>query len=515
MSRDLPSPIAHLAGEQSSVAEEGVPPGVTLDSFNGPVHVEWDRDASLTPLGQLPFFIDFLKASGLFEALVADCPLRYTSPNAPKKRDVLGTAMLSMLSGHKRYAHIAALRCDSVLPELLDMTKIVSEDAVRRAFTAINEEEGAAWLRRHLDYCVRELLSQPWVLDIDTTVKPLYGRQEGAAVGYNPKKPGRPSHSYHTYTMAGARLVLDVDVNAGDEHTSKHSAPGLWALLDRIPRDRWPFLLRGDAGFGVEAIMREAEARGLPYLFKLRLTKNVKRLIERLSGQSAWVEAGCGYEAKESLVRLNGWSGQRRAIVMRRRLKGALAAAVEANGQKQLSFIEIGAGAEVYEYCVLATSLDEELSVFGQLYRDRADAENIFDELKNQWGWGGFTTQDLARCRLAARLVALFYDWWSIFVRLAEPNRHLEAITSRPLLLAAIAARVRHARQTTLKVASSHAKAIPAAKALRAVALFLRALGKNAEQLTRLQIWRAILARAFQAFLQGRPLRLPLRLAPS
>jgi hypothetical protein len=116
---------------------------------------------------------------------------------------------------------------------------------------------------------------------------------------------------------------------------------------------------------------------------------------------------------------------------------------------------------------------------------------------------------------LAARLVALFYDWWSIFVRLAEPNRHLEAITSRPLLLAAIAARVRHARQTTLKVASSHAKAIPAAKALRAVALFLRALGKNAEQLTRLQIWRAILARAFQAFLQGRPLRLPLRLAPS
>jgi len=66
-----------------------------------------DTEAALTPLGQLPFFIDFLKAAGLFDAFVADCPLRYTSPNAPKKRDVLGTAMLSMLSGHKRYAHIA------------------------------------------------------------------------------------------------------------------------------------------------------------------------------------------------------------------------------------------------------------------------------------------------------------------------------------------------------------------------------------------------------------------------
>jgi hypothetical protein len=164
---------------------------------------------------------------------------------------------------------------------------------------------------------------------------------------------------------------------------------------------------------------------------------------------------------------------------------------------------------------VLATSLVEELASFGQLYRDRADGENIFDELKNQWGWGGFTTHDLARCRLAARLVALFYNWWNIFVRLAEPDRHMEAITSRPLLLHAIATRVRHARQTTITVASSHAKSVPAAKALRAVALFLRDLIKTAEQLTNLQRWRKILAKAFQVFLQGRQLRLPPRLAPS
>jgi len=53
------------------------------------------------------------------------------------------------------------------------------------------------------------------------------------------------------------------------------------------------------------------------------------------------------------------------------------------------------------------------------------------------------------------------------------------------------------------------------AKALAAVAAFLRGLAKNAEQLTRLQTWRAILSRAFQAFLNGRLLRAPPRLAPS
>ena len=203
MTHELSNPSFHPAGEQPPVGGKGPPQGVILDSFSGPVLVEWDTEAALTPLGQLPFFIDFLKAAGLFDAFVADCPLRYTSPNAPKKRDVLGTAMLSMLSGHKRYAHIAALRCDSVLPELLGMNKIVSEDAVRRAFAAIDEDDGAVWLRRHLDYCTAPLLAEPWILDIDTTVKPLYGHQEGAVIGYNPKKPGRPSHSYHTYSMAG------------------------------------------------------------------------------------------------------------------------------------------------------------------------------------------------------------------------------------------------------------------------------------------------------------------------
>jgi hypothetical protein len=238
-------------------------------------------------------------------------------------------------------------------------------------------------------------------------------------------------------------------------------------------------------------------------------------MIEKLSGRD-WVAAGQGFWAKESEVRLEGWSRQRRAIVLRRPLKGAVGLSYQdETGAEQLAFAEIGEASEIYEYSVLVTSLDEETETFGQLYRDRGDDENIFDEMKNQWGWGGFTTHDLARCRLAARLLALIYDWWNIFVRLADPTAHREAITSRPLFLSAIATRTRHARQTTIRVTSSHARARPAARALAAVAVFLRGLAQSAEQLTRLQRWRAILSRAFQAFLNGRLIRPPPRLAPS
>ncbi len=517
MSQDISCFSVHPAGEQPAVEQEAAPAPATLDTWAGPIRVEWDPTAPVTPYGQLPFFIEYLKVAGLFGALVADCPLSYTSPNAPEKRDVLGTTMLSVLAGHKRYAHITALRNDGVLPELLGMKRIVSEDAVRRGFKAIGADEGKEWLQRHLDYCTAPLLAEPWIFDGDSTVKPLYGHQEGALLGYNPKKPGRPSHVYHTYTIAGLRLVLDVEVTPGNEHASKYAAPGLWAVLDRIPRDCWPAFLRGDSGFGTEAIMSEAERRGLPYLFKLRLTANVKKLIKKTFSKKGWSDAGQGWEGREDTLRLEGWSRQRRVVILRRRLKeGLTVAGRDQEGQLALGFVEIEAQSEVYEYGVLATSLEEpEALTLAQLYRDRADSENPFDELKNQWGWAGFTTSDLPRCQLMARFIALTYNWWNLFVRLAEPDRHLEAVTSRPLLLSAIAETTRHARQITLRVSSSHAKAGWAANTLSSIARFLHELTQNAEQLTAPQRWHHILSRAVRSWLGGRLLRAPPRLMAS
>ena len=56
--------------------------------------------------------------------------------------------------------------------------------------------------------------------------------------------------------------------------------------------------------------------------------------------------------------------------------------------QPLLGFAEVGPDNEIWEYAALVTSLDNEILTLGQLYRDRADAENVFDELKNQLGLG-------------------------------------------------------------------------------------------------------------------------------
>ena len=96
--------------------------------------------------------------------------------------------------------------------------------------------------------------------------------------------------------------------------------------------------------------------------------------------------------------------------------------------QLQLVFVEKDVPVKGYEYAVLVTDLGYDIHALAQLYRDRADAENAFDELKNQWGWGGYTTKDMKRCQLTAMTVALAYNWWSLFVRLAHPKARLETI---------------------------------------------------------------------------------------
>lgn len=225
----LPAIRTHQKGERSTSIEDAnnCPENtrLSIDTFGGRVHVEWDPQAAVTPLGQLPFFIEFLKVGNLFNPWIEDCPLYSTSPNAPSKKDVLGTLLLSILAGHKRYAHVTTIRCDGINPGLLGMEKIVSEDSLRRSLSKILEEPGEAWFQRHYKKCFGPLLSEPWIMDVDTTIKVLYGKQEGAVVGYNPKKPGRPSHTYHTYFMANIRLVLDVEVLPGNQMAASYRRP--------------------------------------------------------------------------------------------------------------------------------------------------------------------------------------------------------------------------------------------------------------------------------------------------
>ena len=186
-------------------------------------------------------------------------------------------------------------------------------------------------------------------------------------------------------------------------------------LLKALPPEKRPQLVRGDSAFGNDPVMTALESIDQMYLTKLRQTAGVKRLIERNWSRQDWQDVGQGSEAVEAQLKLAGWSHARRVVVVRSAPKTKPATVESVKGKKtkpqqNLHFDDTDP-VKRWDYAVLVTNSNYELKAIGQLYRDRADCENGFDELKNQWGWGGYTTQDLERCNLSARAVALIYNW--------------------------------------------------------------------------------------------------------
>ncbi|MBC7733674.1 MAG: transposase, partial [Bacteriovorax sp.] len=323
---------------------------------------------------------------------------------------------------------------------------------------------------------------------------------EGAERGYNPAKPGRPSHTLHTFWVGNLRLVLDVQVSSGKQHTSVHAKVALGRLLDELgdgPEGRRPALVRGDSGYGNEGVLLELGGRGQPYLLRLRQTANVQRLVVQQFARQDWSRPdNQGCQMVEDQLQLHGWSKRRRVVIVRQRIKGGIARERRVHGKQlklDLAGPSVHEGERLWAYAVMVTDAAFPIEAIGQLYRDRADCENGFDELKNQWGLSGFTTHDINRCQTTARACALVYNGWSWYCRAANPKARMEAITSRPLLLAAVGRATHSGGQTTLYLTPLHGKANLLKGLIANIHAALQHVKAAAEQFKAVDRWATLL----------------------
>jgi len=475
--------------------------------------VEWSDCSKVTSLGGMAYFGHFLKANGLFDDLVEGCPLTYTSNNAPGKRRVLGTLAMGILNGARRYAHLSHLQGDRLCADTLEIEGgFASEDSVRRGLrtgTQTNWDEWDAWLRKAELASVLPLLSESYILDVDTSVKLVYGHQEGAEIGYNPTRPGRPSQTLQVGFIGGLRLLVALDVQGGKAHAACHMAPQIWKWVDALPPVCRPRLIRGDIGFGNERYLCACEERHLPHLFKLKMSAKVQKLIRNLAMQQGqlWHTTTAGWDVIESRVKLSGWSQERRIVVLRRPLQAG-----KSKRRKEvdwLPYLPMESAFRECEYAVLVCSQDLPIESLPTLYAERADCENVLDELKNQWGLSGFTTHDLKRCKVLARLTALISNWWNVFVRIAEPTEHKEALTSRPELLHLIATLVTHGGKKVLRFCTHHENSVAVKRAFNRLHRVFSCVEAIAGQLDRSQVWAIHLSVAFYAWLRGKVLKVP------
>lgn len=225
--------------------------------------------------------------------------------------------------------------------------------------------------------------------------------------------------------LAGSRLCLANRCRAADTATATQ-----WKEVMQDAQgwlgERQIWLNRGDLGLGCDAVMawHEKVAPRQRFRFKIKLTAKVRCAPHEVP-EDDWQGPAAvqgAWQVAEGRLQLVVWR-QARRVVFARQLQGLVPSG------KRREFWDHNK----HEFAVYVTNLAPDYNAWQiqQLYRYRADVENVFDELKNQWGFSGFCAKTPATSELAARLLLMIYNLWVLFVRSIVPKNHTEAKRGR------------------------------------------------------------------------------------
>ncbi|GAI06489.1 unnamed protein product, partial [marine sediment metagenome] len=154
-------------------------------------------------------------------------------------------------------------------------------------------------------------------LDIDSTVATVYGKQEGAEVGYNPNKRGRPSYSIKTAFIANNGDCVNLRLDGGKSHSKKGFKEFFQRTLSLLPSNYKVVFVRLDKGYFGEDTFQYLEEEGIRYVAASKNTAPLRRRTSSVPDKE-WEEV-----EKDSLYlteieySYGTWKDERRMIIKR------------------------------------------------------------------------------------------------------------------------------------------------------------------------------------------------------
>jgi len=364
---------------------------------------------------------------------------------------ILATILLGYTADLSRLCHIEAFSHDPVIQTTLGLPRPIDENTLAyrlKKFTwpTANQWQALLGQLRQPVHHVRPasaLAAHPhWqIIDLDSTVCPCYGHQEGAAKGYNPGHKGQPSYHPLLAFLTATKEVLQSWWRPGNTYTGNGAADFLQALWPHLPASDRPYLVRADSGFFNGAVLETLEARGARYLIKVKL-----RNFQTQVGRCAWESIpGAPHLAYAELpYQALGWNRPRTLVFLRRRVRE------ERDG---LLFPLV-----YYTYECFVTNVTEAPVELWRLYHDRGECENWIAAVKQQLHAGTTLVDDFWANEVLWSLAVLAYNVL-IWIRwLADPadSWHEEPQTFRAWYILVAGKLVAHARQYQVHLAAAY-----------------------------------------------------------
>ena len=189
--------------------------------------------------------------------------------------DVMLSWFYGLALGAQRFEHFTRYRRDRLLGELLGIERFGSPDTLRRLFLRFDYRQVTEVSERLMRFSLSRMrpILMGHTLDLDSTILCRYGEQEGSLKGYNPKKPGRPSHHPLVAFLAEGRRLLWATLRSGNSGSANGCVEFLKQALTVLPDGQRIGLVRADSGFFEKRLLEYLESQDLPYIIVARLTR--------------------------------------------------------------------------------------------------------------------------------------------------------------------------------------------------------------------------------------------------
>lgn len=364
--------------------------------------------AGLTHYGGVHFFHEFTRV-----LQIRDFIARHLAYPRRNQRYSLSQMLLALvypiILGLDRLETASFLQANGTFQYLTGLPGF-PDAQTRRRFLLSAPPNFREQLHRVNDRLLQQFIHRPrhrsrLILDLDSTVLTVFGHQQGAAVGYNPRYRGKRSYSPLLCLEANSSFLWDAELRAGNAPTWSGGDELLASCLSNLPQDTRELRVRADAGFGYDPVLNILESQKAQYAVVARLTPPCQKRLPGLRYQAVnqlWAVSEMSYQAL-------GWSQPRRLIVARRPLQ-------DQDPHPSLLLLER------YLYRAWVTHLPLTPAGVWRFYDGRAVMEPRIGELREDFALRKIPTANFAANGLFLEIIRLAYNLVTAFQETCLPE---------------------------------------------------------------------------------------------
>jgi hypothetical protein len=348
-----------------------------------------------------------------------------------RPEDMILTLLYVLIAGIQRINKTEILQYNGLFLSLIGLDTFPDQTALRRFLRRLSPAAIREMVRLH-DRLRAQLFAVPQrrsqlEFHLDSVVLTVYGKQQGARKGYNPRKKGRRSYHPILCFEAHGQEFWHGSLRPGDAATNTGARFMVQRCLQKAPsqvaRSRIRFL--ADAGYFSGKLIADLDQAGCGYIM---VAPKVKHFLPT-AHRAGFKPMHFGWEVAEFDYQPQKWKNAHRFVVVRRPVEEDPEAA------DQLTLVQVGR----YKYSAYITNLDLQAQNVWRTYHARANIEKSIRELLQHFALSKIPTQEWTANVTFFQLLLFAYNLVHWFKRLCLPPEYgratVETIRSDFLVL--------------------------------------------------------------------------------